>query len=77
MLYGELGRYLVEINIKTRMIGFWISIVKSSNAKISKIHYNMLYNESALGHNFKWITYIKNILISVGRLDLFYSNVIK
>lgn len=76
MLYGELGRYPVEITIKTRMIGFWISVVNSSNDKISKILYNMLYNESALGHNFKWITSIKNILISVGRLDLFYHNVI-
>ena len=58
------------------MIRFWISNVKSSNAKISTILYNMLYNESALSHNFKWITYIKNILISEGRLDLFYNNVI-
>lgn len=36
MLCGELGRYTVEITIKTKMIGFWISIVTSSNAKISK-----------------------------------------
>ena len=50
--------------------------MNSSNAKISKILYNMVYNESALGHNFKWISYIKNIFISVARLDLFHSNVI-
>ncbi|MEW8548204.1 MAG: reverse transcriptase domain-containing protein, partial [Candidatus Thiodiazotropha sp.] len=76
MLYGELGRYPVEITIKTRMIGFWISTVNSNDAKISKILYNMLYNESIQGHNFKWINSIKDILISVGRFDLFQNNII-
>ena len=33
MLHAELGRHLIQINIKSRMIGFWLSI---SNRKESK-----------------------------------------
>ena len=73
MLHAELGRYPIELFIKSRMIGFWISIVNCDNTKITKILYNMLSNESNMGQNYKWINRIKDILISVGRPDLFYN----
>ena len=39
MLYAELGRRPLEIQIKSRMIGFWLSLVNGSQSKISKKNY--------------------------------------
>lgn len=36
MLYAELGRRPLEIQIKSRMIRFWLSLVNGSQSKISK-----------------------------------------
>lgn len=71
MLHAEMGRHPIDILIKSRTIGFWISLINSNDGKISKTLYNILFNEAERGHNCKWITYIKDILISVGRLHLF------
>ena len=70
MLYAELGRTPIEIQIKTRMIGFWISLVNGNNSKFSRKLYNIMLTDSGSGRNYKWINYIKNILISVGKPDL-------
>ena len=40
MLHAELGRRPVEINIKSRMIGFWLSLVNGKETKLSKVLYN-------------------------------------
>ena len=72
MLYAELGRRPIDINIKSRMISFWISLVNDENRnKISKRIYEIMRAEYDRGQNYKWLDYIKNILISVGQLDLF------
>ena len=74
MLQAGLGRYQIDICIKSRMIGFWVSIIDSPGNKISKILYNFLSNEKNVGHMNKWMNYIKVILISVGKINLFYQN---
>ena len=74
MLHAELGRHTLDINIKSRAIGYWISFINSPNNKISKTLYNILYNETLLGRtNSKWLNYIKDILTSVGKPHLFYQ----
>ena len=68
----------VDIKIKTRMIGFWLNIVNSKETKLSKLLYKFLlcqYNGSIYQH--KWIHCIKEILISVGRVDLLHKEVIE
>ena len=65
MLHAELGRYPMDITIKTRMIGYWISLVNGGNSKIAKTLYNMHFNELHKGRDLKWISFIKNILVSV------------
>ena len=70
MIYAELGITPVEIHIKSRMIGFWISLLNSEHTKLSKIMYKIMLNESNQGSNFKWITTIKETLISVGKPEL-------
>ena len=59
MLYAELGRTPIEIQIKTRMIGFWISLVNGNNSKFSRKLYNIMLTDSGSGRNYKWINYIK------------------
>ena len=56
MLHAELGRHPIQINIKSRMIGFWLSIVNGKESKLSKLLYSIMLKEHEKGsYNFKWI----------------------
>ncbi|MCG8034996.1 MAG: hypothetical protein JAZ03_22865 [Candidatus Thiodiazotropha taylori] len=70
MLYAELGRYPVEIIIKSRMIGFWNRLITGKQSKLSFILYQTLYNHDK---TFKWINYIKSIFTEIGRNDLWIN----
>ena len=70
MVYAELGITPVDVHIKSRMIGFWISVLNKENTRLSKLMYNIMLNESKQGINFKWINHIKEILISIGRPEM-------
>ena len=73
ILHTELGRHTLDINIKSRAIGYWISLINSPNNKSSKTLYNILYNETLLGRTYsKWLNY-KDIITSVGKPHLFYQ----
>ena len=39
MLHAELGHHPIQIDIKSRMIGFWLSIVNGKESKLSKLLY--------------------------------------
>lgn len=56
MVYGELGRYLLEINVKVRMIFFWGKLVSFQNSKLSAKLFNVLKNFNNL-----WCKAIKKI----------------
>ena len=43
-VYGELGRYPLSIKIKQRMVSYWTRILKSSEYKLNKVMYTILYN---------------------------------
>ena len=64
-LYGELGRYPIEISMKTRTIGFWTRIVTGNQMKLVSLLYRKLL--ISRNHEFKWIKYVKSILQEVGR----------
>ena len=70
MLYADLGRVPIEMHVKSRMIGYWISIINGCEAKYCKKIYNLMKIEVEKGKVFKWLNYIKQILISVGMPDL-------
>ena len=55
MIYAELGITPVEINIKSCMIGFWISLLNSEHTKLSKIMYKIMLNESNQGRQQFWM----------------------
>jgi hypothetical protein len=64
MLYAELGRYPLEIVIKTRMVKFWSKLTLTDNkSKISYLCYRYMLNSN---HNFKWLKHVKSILDSTG-----------
>ena len=50
ILYAELGRRPLQINIKNLMIGFWISIINGKKSKLTNLLYNTLYNENEIGN---------------------------
>ena len=63
MLYGELGRYPMDILIKSRMVNYWCKLVMGNRNKISKVCYDIMLNSDT---SFKWSECIKQILNNTG-----------
>jgi hypothetical protein len=38
MIYGELGRYRIDIDIKVRMISYWSKLILGNQSKISSLY---------------------------------------
>ena len=76
MLYAELGRMPVEVTVKSRIIGYWLSLVNGKETKLSTLLYKKLLHEYNAGCEHKWVSYIKDILVSVGQIDLLNKKVI-
>ena len=63
MIYGELGRYPVEIDIKIRIISFWAKIICGKQSKISCIMYSLSHHlYSQQNFDIKWIKCLEKIL---------------
>ena len=61
MIYDELGRYPIAINIKVRMINFWCKLHNSQGNKLSsKLFYVLIH------YNNTWCNFIKSILNECG-----------
>ena len=74
MIYGELGRYPLEIYIKCKMIGYWSRLILAKPEKLSFTAYQMLlyhFNDGDYKNN--WIMTIKCILDDVG-LSYIWNN---
>lgn len=59
MLYGELGRYSLNIVVKTRIIKYWTKLVISKESKLAHICYKNMVNSNI---NFKWLSFVKKYL---------------
>ena len=68
ILYAELGRFPIEIIIKSRIIGYWNRIILGKHTKISYILYQALKTPENVTS--KWILNVKRILCDIGRHDL-------
>ena len=67
MVYGELGRYSLDITIKCRVVSFWAKLAFVNSEKYSKIMYAIvrsMYNRNIL--KTKWLCNVKNILDECG-----------
>ena len=67
MVYGELGRYPLDIDIKVRTISFWTKLISGKQTKLSAIIYKCMYNMLRVRErNFMWLKYVKHILCNCG-----------
>ena len=67
MVYGEFGRYPLEVMIKTRMIKFWCKLLSGKNTKISCIMYKLMhYMYKKDIYKNKWISKTKNSIQDMG-----------
>ena len=73
MVYGELGRFPLEIRIKSRMLSYWCKLINGGE-KLSCSLYNVLF---ALKNNgmqcSKWLNYIESIFNDIG-LSYIFTN---
>ena len=73
MVYGELGRFPLELWAVFRMISFWVKLVQSEG-KLSNMLYFLLFCLQSKGnHSFKWIEYIKKTCNEL-RMSYMYTN---
>ena len=74
LVYGELGGFRVEIDIKCRMLSFWSRLVTTD--KLSSKMYNFMYQLYHNGnHDIVWINSIKKIFDDIGLSFIFSSQV--
>ena len=67
MVYGETGRYPLEIDINIRMISYWAKFVTGKQSKLSNILYNLsLFLCNLEGKTFVWLDHIRNIFNNCG-----------
>ena len=67
MVYGELGRFPLNIDIKLRAISFWARLISSGHDKLSGVLYNSLYQMHVQGlFTSKWVNYVSNVLNECG-----------
>ena len=63
MVYGELGRYPIAIDVKVRLISFWTKLWCGKVSKLSAIMYKLCFQMSVVDRcNFLWLNKISNIL---------------
>ena len=54
------------------MVAYWISIFNGKQSKRSNLLYSILFYETNTGnYEHKWIKYIKGLLKSVGKINIF------
>ena len=67
MVYGELGRKPIDIDVKIRVVMYWIKILQSHVTKVNRIFYDVLfimYNENT--YHSKWLDFVRKTLFENG-----------
>ena len=69
MVYGELRRCPLEIDIKVRIISYWCKLIQRKQSKLSTIAYKLLYVKKFQNCKISaWINHIHKILNDSGML---------
>jgi hypothetical protein len=67
MVYGELGRYPIDIDIKVRTISYWARLLGGKQAKFSNVCYRLSRNLNENGDtNLNWVYFMRTILNECG-----------
>jgi hypothetical protein len=72
LVYGEFGRFPLNIDIKCRTLTFWNKLISSNklSSKIARLLYIMNINGT---QGFKWIKFVKSTFDEIG-LSYMYSD---
>ena len=63
MVYGELDRYPIDIDIKVRTISYWARLLSGKQAKFSNVFHRLSRNFNENGNtNLNWVYFIRAIL---------------
>lgn len=79
MVYGELGRFPLYIEIYCRIIKYWLKLI---NGKSSKLVYKLFFicknviDANIANNRFKWLQKVKDILNQCNVLWLWHNNII-
>ena len=73
MVYGELGRFPIEIRVKLRMVSFWGRLLNNENKLSSTLYRLMLSLKVKNNVNFKWINFVESIFNDTG-MSFIFSN---
>ncbi|MEW8548698.1 MAG: reverse transcriptase family protein, partial [Candidatus Thiodiazotropha sp.] len=74
MLYGELGRFPMNVSMKCRMINFWTKLLSGKKDKLSFILYKILYQLDLNGvYHSQWLNTIRTTLQNC-QLDEVWTN---
>ena len=76
MIFGELQKFPVTLDIKSRMLNFWFKMISlESQNKLTFHVYNCLHKLFLTGsHQSMYIKHIKKTLIEIGMHDLWLSH---
>ena len=66
MVYGELGRYPLEVDIKLRMVSFWGRLLTGKESKLSFISYKLIRFLLEDNADVMWPKYVKKIFDDTG-----------
>ena len=68
MVYGELGRYPIYIDIKIRTVCYWARLIVGKHTKYSNT-LSRLCRQLNENHNmqFRWILFVKQIFNECGK----------
>ena len=74
MIYGELGRYPLDIRLKVKLICYWYNVIHSKTSKLNNICYNILLqlsNDNIMEN--AWLKCVKQTLTNCGLIFIWNS----
>ena len=67
MIYGELGRCPMDIDIKVQIISYWARLLTGKQSNLSFLICKCMYNLSLSNNiNFDWIKFVKGVFDNCG-----------
>ena len=73
MIYGDLGRFHIEIDIQIKIVSFWARLFGERN-KLSYLSYKLLYTLSIEENiHLVWIEYLKELCDETGNSSIWIN----
>ena len=73
MLYGELGRYPLNVTVKLKILSFWSRLIDGKQSKLSSLIYRLWYLKTDGNNTFSWIRIVNSILDDFGYSNLWHT----